>query len=196
MDSNIIIDKILIPSLYKLYEMDYINILYDVSERNICARLAHHMENIMRDYDRSNNCNDFYNYYADVEYDRMDNGKRKCHENAEELPQVMVSDLLIHGRNSRLPNLLAVEMKKRGRNNIDVDKDKFRLAKLVSKNRPTSDNCVFGTLIGAFITYSKKGVTICQFEDREGHGEQVAEIKYCYNTGMCQLEYKSFESIK
>jgi len=44
MERNRIIYDLLIPSLHKLYEMDYFNIRIGVSERNICARLAHHME--------------------------------------------------------------------------------------------------------------------------------------------------------
>ena len=46
---DIIIHDILIPSLKRLYQRDYDNIRFGVSERNICARLAHHMENIMRE---------------------------------------------------------------------------------------------------------------------------------------------------
>lgn len=38
---DIIINKILIPSLQILYDVDYSNIYNKVSERNLCARLAH-----------------------------------------------------------------------------------------------------------------------------------------------------------
>lgn len=48
---DIIINDILIPAISKLYQVDFDNIRFGVSERNICARLAHHMENIMRAYD-------------------------------------------------------------------------------------------------------------------------------------------------
>ena len=48
---GIILNDILIPSLKKLYDIDYNNIKFGVSERNICARLALHMENMMREYD-------------------------------------------------------------------------------------------------------------------------------------------------
>ena len=44
---NIIIYDILEPSIYRLYQMDFDNIRIGVSERNICARLAFHMENLM-----------------------------------------------------------------------------------------------------------------------------------------------------
>ena len=66
-----ILYDILIPSLTRLYQVDYDNIRFGVSERNICARLAHHMENIMREYDSSHSTKYFQNYYADVEYNRM-----------------------------------------------------------------------------------------------------------------------------
>ena len=49
MERNEIIYNILIPSLQRLYEVDYFNISNGVSERNICARLSHHMENIMHE---------------------------------------------------------------------------------------------------------------------------------------------------
>lgn len=48
---DIILNEVLIPSLRVLYEMDHDNIRFGVSERNICARLAHHMECLMRKYD-------------------------------------------------------------------------------------------------------------------------------------------------
>ena len=51
---DIIIYEILIPALNKLYHTNYDNIHFGVSERNVCARLAHHMENIMRSYDNRN----------------------------------------------------------------------------------------------------------------------------------------------
>ena len=62
-----LIEQILIQSLKRLYEIDEPNIKYEVSERNVCARLAHHMENVMREYDQQNNSYYFENYYVDVE---------------------------------------------------------------------------------------------------------------------------------
>lgn len=43
----IILHDILIPSIRMLYREDFSNIRFGASERNISARLAHHMENIM-----------------------------------------------------------------------------------------------------------------------------------------------------
>ena len=44
---DIIINDILIPSLKRLYQEEYDNIRFGVSERNICVLLAHHMQNMM-----------------------------------------------------------------------------------------------------------------------------------------------------
>lgn len=70
-----LVEQILVQSLQRLYEIDETNIKYEVSERNICARLAHHMENIMREYDRQNNSHYCQKYYVDVEYNRMGFGE-------------------------------------------------------------------------------------------------------------------------
>lgn len=170
---NIIINDILIPSIYKLYETDYNNIHFDVSERNICARLALHMEIIMRNYkDRSV----FQGYYADVEYNRMNNGSLKRYEDSKHLPRYMVSDLLIHSRDAR-PNYLAVEMKRKG-NTKNVVEDMERLKALVKPTHDNPDfNCVCGTRVGAFITYSKKDVKIEIFENVNGNGVQTEVIE-------------------
>lgn len=161
-DRKLIIDEILIPSLKKLYREDYINILWKVSERNICARLAHHMENTMREYDESHESHCFDGYYADVEYNRMGNGDLKRFENFEKVPQYMVSDLLIQSR-GHSQNLLAVEMK-RSDNYKNRKGDKERLMSLVSSS-VQNDSCVHNTLLGAFIVYSKDKVKIDFFED-------------------------------
>lgn len=171
---SIIINEILIPSLRILYKEDYTNILWNVSERNICARLAHHMENIMR------NCKNkdiFRGYYADVEYNRMGNGKIKCYENTEHLPQPMVSDLLIQSRGLD-PNYLAVELKKE-KNHEKIKEDKARLMSLVSP-KPFNKQAkgVHDTLVGAFITFSSFYVKIEIYTNIDGKGEKVDEINF------------------
>lgn len=127
---DIIVHEILIPSLKKLYAMDCDNIRFGVSERNICARLAHHMENLMRRYDEVNGDGVFQVYFADVEYNRMGNGDLKHYENSEHRPVYMVSDMLIQTRGYGR-NYLVVEMKRKG-NNRHVAEDKERLMSLVS----------------------------------------------------------------
>lgn len=161
---NRIINDVLIPSIHMLYKVDYANIYYGVSERNICARLAHHMENIMREYHDKKM---FQDYYADVEYNRIGkDGVLKYYEDSEHEPQYMVSDLLIHRRGIS-PNLLAVEIKKKG-NHRNEDKDKERLKSLVYPSSNYSNTeCVHDTLVGAFITYSEKYVRMELYESDE-----------------------------
>lgn len=169
---DIIINDILIPSLKRLYKVDYDNIRFGVSERNICARLAHHMENIMREYDSSHDTNYFNGYYADVEYNRMGNGNLKQYENSEKRPQYMVSDLLIQSRGYER-NYLAVEMKRKG-NNRHAKEDKNRLASMVSSsNHETETRCVHETLVGAFIVYDENEVSIQMFENVNGEGQKT-----------------------
>lgn len=174
-----LVEQILVQSLQRLYEIDETNIKYEVSERNICARLAHHMENIMREYDQQNNSHYFQNYYVDVEYNRMGFGDLKHFEDYKHVSHYMVSDLLIHSRGYER-NLLAVEMKK-PRNRKTVEEDKKRLRSLVT---PPSDesplDCVHGTMLGAFIVYSIKGVEMELFyysdEDGEVKTEQLRAV--------------------
>ena len=156
-DKAIVLHDILIPSICKLYKEDVSNIRFGVSERNVCARLAHHMENIMREYDDQHYPSQFQDYYADVEYNRMSNGDYKFYEDSLKRPRYMVSDLLIHCRGHKR-NLLAVEMKRKG-NKVGVDKDKERLSSLVTPyTHDQLPDCVHDTLLGAFIEYSTKGV--------------------------------------
>ena len=178
---DVIVREILIPSLMELYKVDYNNIRFGVSERNICARLAHHMENLMRRYDEVNGTDSFLNYFADVEYNRMGNGDQKHYENSEHRPVYMVSDLLIQTRDYGR-NYLAVEMKRKG-NNRNVDEDKKRLMSLVSSpsNYQNAQTCVYDTLVGAFIAFSCTDVVLELFENNDGRGAKTAEIHFQYD---------------
>ena len=178
---EIIINHILIPSLQRLYQIDFDNIKNGVSERNICARLSLHMENLMREYDRKHNAKFFECYYADVEYNRMGNGEMKKYENSEHRPQYMVSDLLIQSRGQER-NLLAVEMKRAG-NKKHVDDDKKRLESLVSSPglQAISNQCVHDTLVGAFIEYAPNGIKIDFFENVDGKGVLTEHLEYGYD---------------
>ena len=176
----IIVNEILMPSLKMLYSVDYDNIRFGVSERNICARLAHHMENLMRKYDQLNGVECFKGYFADVEYNRMGNGDLKHYENGARLPVYMVSDLLIQKRGYG-KSLLAVEMKRKG-NKRHVAEDKERLKSLVSspENYEEESRCVHDTLVGAFIEYSKDGVLLELYENIEGKGVSTDVIELVY----------------
>ena len=184
---NIIIYDILEPSIYRLYQMDFDNIRIGVSERNICARLAHHMENIMHSCSHSEL---FEGYYADVEYNRMGNGDLKRYENSKHLPQYMVSDLLIQSRGEPR-NLLAVEMKRKS-NYVNRDNDRERLEALVSPV-PVHNTlqCVYGTVVGAFIIYSTEKVIVEFYENVNGHGIQTGIMEF-----ECRLEGTRFLTLE
>lgn len=177
---QLIKDSILIPAIKRLYQIDYDNIRFGVSERNICARLAHHMENIMCEYDRNQDPKVFKGYYADVEYNRMGNGDLKHFENSEHLAQNMVSDLLIQSRGYER-NLLALEMKKMKASKKEMDKDRVRLCSLVSSaNNNTATRCVHDTLLGVFIIYSPDEVTIEFYENDNRKGKMCEVWKICF----------------
>lgn len=168
------------PAIERLYQIDYDNIRFGVSERNICARLAHHIENIMREYDLHNNTDIFYGYYADVEYNRMGNGDPKHYENSLHRPKYMVSDLLIQSRGYER-NYLAVEMKRKG-NHKNVEEDKERLKSLVSPAiNDIGTRCVHDTLLGTFIVYSIDGVSIEFYENVNGKGQKTQSIKWTFD---------------
>ena len=172
---NIIIYDILQPSLLRLYEKDYFNIRNGVSERNICARLAHHMEIIM---DRSNH---FKGYFADVEYNRKNDGTIKHSEGYKKVSLTMVSDLIVHKRNAD-NNLLAVEMKRW--NNYDKRKvDRDRLKSVVSSPEEGKDDCVYDTTLGAFIIYSAGKVLVEFYGKVNGKGDWIGEMEF-----QCRLE--------
>ena len=172
-DKAIVLHDILIPSICILYKEDFSNIRFDVSERNICARLAHHMENIMREYDAKNRTSFFTSYYADVEYNRMGNGDMKYYEDSLKRPKYMVSDLLIQSRGYE-GNLLAVELKKKGSTKKAIKKDRERLESLVTPGSLSQlTGCVHDTLLGAFIIYSKDGVDMEIFEFLSEEGKVI-----------------------
>lgn len=184
---EIVLNEVLIPALRRLYAIDHDNIVFGVSERNICARLAFHMECIMREYDIIHKDKVFHNYHADVEYNRMGYGDIKYFMTHRHTLQYMVSDLLIQRRASGR-NLLAVEMKRKG-NHKNVGNDKNRLKSLVSPSDPyRDDRCVRDTILGAFIVYSKDGVCLELYENVGGYGENTEMLQFVYCERGCSLE--------
>lgn len=175
---KLIVYNILTPSLQQLYELDYYNICAGASERNICARLAHHMENLVRGYTDNNGL--FYQYFVDVEYNRMGYDCPKYYEENKGKLKYMVSDLLIHSRGMSA-NMLALELKRKG-NHSNIDSDVRRLKSLVSSKLKSPElESVYGTLVGAFITYSTKRVMIEIFEDVDGRGDRTGELEFVVN---------------
>ncbi len=171
-----IINNLLIPSLQRLYEVDYFNVSNGVSERNICARLAHHMEYIMHEHEN------YKGYFADVEYNRKNDGTGKCYENKQKVSSPMVSDLIVHKRDAS-PNLLAIELK-RWNNHDKRDTDRERLESVVSSPNITERkcDCVYDTLLGVFIIYSPTKLEIELYEkDIEGKVQRNVLPPYMYD---------------
>ena len=180
---NNIINDILIPSFQRLYEKDYFNIYNGVSERNICARLAHHMENIMHEN------TDYRDYFADVEYNRKNDGTIKHSEGYKKVSLPMVSDLIVHKRNAD-NNLLAVEMK-RWNNPKKREHDRERLKSVVSSPKIKKDDCVYDTTLGAFIIYSSERALVEFYGKVNGEGDWIGEMEF-----VCRMEGGRFISLE
>lgn len=180
---DLIISRVLLPSLYDLYRKDYFNIRNGVSERNICARLAHHMEMIMHEK------HDYRDYFADVEYNRKNDGSGKHYDNKKKISPKMVADLIVHKRNAE-NNLLAVEMKRW--NNYEKRKaDRDRLESVVSSPEVRKDGCVYDTTLGAFIIYSPERVLIEFYENLNGDGKPTGMMEF-----SCIMDGDRFVSLE
>ena len=170
------IKEILIQGLQELYSQDYKNIDDGVSEMNLCSRLAHYMQCLLK-------CNlnhtEFEHYFVDVEYDRMgkDNAKRVSSSSRN-----IRCDLLIHSRGTKTQdNLLALEMKKDS-NSSNIEEDKSRLMEFTTWNENSDDSFVCNTILGAFVTIGKTECAIEFFQDGEFHN-QIA-LSYNPNTSL------------
>jgi len=167
-----------------LYETDYENIKLDVTEQNICARLAHHLENLMREYDNSHIRKMFKYYYVDVEYNRMVDLNGKKQKKSIIFPcgieETIICDLLVHSRGKvkKQDNLLALEMKKT-KNEDSVDSDQERLMSLISP-APNDSQCksMYNTLLGVFLEYNENECNMICYEYYDG------EDKYMKTEGV------------
>lgn len=141
--------KILKYSLDDIYQYDAVNINDDVSEWNICARLAMYIEKRMRFYDFFNRTEIFKNYYVDVEYNRSYNAKPKIVDGKH-----VRCDLLIHSRESTKPNYLVLELKKSYNNDIEDDINEIK--RMVSpREEGAADFYNCGTLLGVFLEFKQ-----------------------------------------
>ena len=162
--------KLLDEAIRKVYDTDIDVITNKVSERCICARLAFHLETILRHPDY---LDVFMGYYVDVEYDRMGDANPK-HIVGE---KKHVCDLLIHSRGHKpeQDNLLALEMKVHN-NNTNVECDKCRLKHLVQHSNETNKGYVRDTLIGVLLRIQEKQYKLLIFDGDNNNGEPSDEI--------------------
>lgn len=153
-----------------LFDVDYENIRLGVTERNVCARLAHHLENLMREYDYNRKRKLFKKNYVDVEYNRLVDINGNIQKKSIIYPrghkETIICDLLVHSRGKvqKQDNLLALEMKK-SNNEDSVDSDQNRLICLIS---PAPDDskckCMYNTLLGVFLVYNEKDCVMTLYE--------------------------------
>lgn len=100
-----------------------------VSERTLCGALMLHLNNMIQK-------SEFAEYKVDVEYNRNKNGKVKTFvKTIHGLNDVVVKincDLIVHSRGSNIiqDNLIAIEMKKANRKQVEKDSDRMRLIAL------------------------------------------------------------------
>jgi hypothetical protein len=134
-DNEDVYDKLAIlfeSAINSLIKRDNVLFASKCSERTICGAL-------MLQLDRKIRFTPFSSYYSDVEYNRNVNGKVKTINGnlktifIDELTPVKINcDLILHSRGKKLPqdNLIAIEMKKANRSDMDKDKDRMRLMAL------------------------------------------------------------------
>ncbi|QYJ78260.1 hypothetical protein [Shewanella acanthi] len=111
------------------FEAEAQNILSGVSERNLCARLAMHLQILANE-------NGFAGYYADPEYNRKQNGKVKTILDEQMQVVNITCDLILHSRGEIMEkdNLIAIEMKKSERPEEEKSSDRARLRTLTKSS--------------------------------------------------------------
>lgn len=123
------LNRIITPALDDFFKKEISSILNDVSERNLCARLAMHFEHHMREIGLNG-------YYADPEYNRKQEGRVKTILSGNMEVVQITCDLIIHSR-GEIPvkdNLIAIEMAKINKSSGDVLSDRQRLMALTKSS--------------------------------------------------------------
>ncbi|MFJ3008295.1 hypothetical protein [Pseudomonas fluorescens] len=150
---------------------DTTSIRDNISERNLCARLAIQFENLLA-------IQKLEGYYADPEYNRKQNGKIKTILSGETEVIKVTCDLIVHSRGERgRDNLIAMEMAKPNKTSKQIRSDKLRLMALTKKSfndtwsydGVTHPEHVCGYLLGVFMMVDRARhlVTLEYFEDGE-----------------------------
>jgi len=119
------LNKIIESALDDFFKAEVNSILDDVSERNLCARLAMCFENRMKAVG-------LVGYYADAEYNRKQRGQVKTIVNGNMKVVSITCDLIIHSRGEIIAkdNLIAIEMAKPNKSLADMQDDRNRLMAL------------------------------------------------------------------
>jgi hypothetical protein len=132
---------------------DAASIRSNISERNLCSRLAMQFENLLPSYH-------LQGYYADPEYNRKQGGEIKTIVSDDMVVIKVTCDLIVHSRGEKgRDNLIAIEMAKPDKTKEQVHSDRLRLMALTkqsfdgiySYDGVTHPQHVCGYLLGAFI---------------------------------------------
>jgi hypothetical protein len=124
-----LLNRIIEPALSDFFSGEVSSILNDVAERNLCARLAIHLERHMAALGLTG-------YYADPEYNRKQEGlvKTILSGNMEVIP--ITCDLIVHSRGEipQKDNLIAIEMAKPNKTPEEFQADRNRLMALTKSS--------------------------------------------------------------
>ncbi len=174
-------------SLRKMYKLfghafkgflakDASSIRDNVSERHLCARLGIQFELLLMQYN-------LQAYYADVEYNRKQDGKIKTVLLGPIEVIAITCDLILHSRGEQQrDNLIAIEMAKPDKTVEQIRSDRLRLMALTKRNFDkvwSTDGIIHPKhvcdyVLGAFIMIDgpKKRVVVEFFEDGEAMPEK------------------------
>ena len=151
-----------------------------VSERMLCGALMLHFHNCMQ-----NDSSKWNGYHADVEYNR-NKGSIKGFKTIYSSGGIIRinCDLIVHSRGhiTEQDNLIAIEMKKFSRPQVEKNKDRERLIVLTSS--PSDDECidphklpehVCGYALGVYyeINYHRRSILIEYYRHGEPDGSST-----------------------
>lgn len=146
--------QLLDRALATFFRVEADNIALGTNERNLCGRLAIHLNELLPEFGLNG-------YYADTEYNRNQDGQVKTILDHREVVVSINCDLILHSRGELVKgdNLIAFEMKKSTRPDQEKEDDRNRLRAMTkqsydgvrSANGNTHPEHVCGYVIGAFI---------------------------------------------
>ena len=127
--SQNIVEAIFEESLVKFLEREAMEIVEGVNERNNCGRWAFYLQEAAHQ-------NGLTNYIADPEYNRKQDGKIKTILDKRSKVVTIICDLVLHTRGIDISqdNLIAIEVKKYDRPEIEKIKDRQRLRALTKES--------------------------------------------------------------
>ena len=170
-----IVCGLLSKSIKELITTDKRLLDLDISERCICARLALHIDNNMREYDKENDSRVFEGYYADVEFNRMYGAcpKQVIYDGNK---HSVSCDLLIHSRGKKIPdNYLCLEMKKE-KNKEKCEEDRKRIMAMTISNPKSTTEYVENTLVGIYITLTPSSFKLEFYKKGELYEQKMIEF--------------------